>query len=164
MANAMSDSVLRFKLGKNAKTHAGSYRTAPGGIPSTNNDVTMSRGPTGYVPSSTIQYSFLKGNSKVGDNTRNPSSRPVARALDKQMKDRLNSAADRIGLTRKQIRVNEKTNSGTSIPTTTQFDFTSDYHRLRAEPVAYIKDLLQNPMFLGLAAFVILVITIRSKA
>lgn len=85
----------------------------------------------GYVPTGNqTQFSFLKSKPSTGENILGPSSRPVVNALNRQLREKLARASDVIGTTRKQINTNQHTNSGTSIPSASNFDYTSDYHRL----------------------------------
>jgi hypothetical protein len=157
------EGVSKYKLGRNVNLTVGSK--LPGAIPSPKDDDSFSvtRGPTGSIPSVGMQYQFLSGYSSTGDSALSPSSRPVINAVNRSLKERLQESQNRIGLTRKQIRINQHTNSGTSIPKTTQFGHTTDYHKLTVSPTAYLKDLISEPMFIGAVAFVVLLWTIRSK-
>ncbi len=85
----------------------------------------------GFVPTGNqTQYTFLKSKPSTGENVLGPSSRPVVNALNRQMREKLARASDVIGTTRKQITTNQHSNSGTSVPTGSNFGYTSDYHRL----------------------------------
>lgn len=108
-----------------------------GTVPSTMPAFDVNRGIAGSIPSVGMQYHFLKGTRPRGQDISSPANRPIAYALDRDMKERMNRSVNEIGLTQQQIRVNQFTNSGTSIPKTTQFDPTSDYHRLRKPITSY---------------------------
>lgn len=84
----------------------------------------------GFVPSILQQYSFLKSSPSSGESVLSPSSRPVVSALNRDLKLKLAESSNMIGTTRKQIRFNQHNNSGTSMPATTNFNYTTDYHAL----------------------------------
>ena len=121
----MSAHVSKYKLGR------GNGRHGPHVLKDHHAAIEAHNTTVGFVPTGNqTQFSFLKSKPSTGENVLGPSSRPVVHALNRQMKEKLSRAADVIGTTRKQITTNQHSNSGTSIPTGTNFDYTSDYHRL----------------------------------
>jgi hypothetical protein len=80
------------------------------------------------------------------------------------MKEKMNESVNQIGLTQQQIRINQYTQSGTSIPKTTQFEPTTDYHRLRKPAINGLFDSLfdsANLPYLVAGAVLLYVLVIR---
>ena len=148
------EGVSKFMLGSK-QAGVPIYRSVQPSIPGPAKDVyNVNRGPSGWIPSATQQFSFMKGYSPVGDDTRNPANRVIGYGLDRSFKEKMNESVNVIGRTRSQIRNNEKSNSGTSRPTTTQFDYTSDYYHLRKPVGAQVEMDLMNPTNLMYIFFV----------
>lgn len=136
----MSGSVLpftttKYKLGKNGQRSPSLMNTKGGAITETQGLAgpdARSQGESGFVPQVLKQYSFLKSSPWSQTNMKNPATRPMINAVNRQTKLRLDQLSNNIAATRKQLRTNEQTMSGTSIPKVTNFTWTTDYHRLIA--------------------------------
>ena len=79
------------------------------------------RGPAGQVAQSTMQYQFLNSLSlqETAEGV-TPANRLYMQATNLDMKRRLQSAQNVLGLTKQQITMNEKSGSGKSNFVTTQ--------------------------------------------
>jgi len=161
-------SVETFKLGLHHNTDVvgGYYLPKVADIGSVSDVYSPTRGPSGYVATGAIQYDFLKAKPNRGDSYLNPANRAIARANDRDLQKRLNQSINILGTTQKQIRINEKTRSGTSEPATTQFNYTTDYFQARAGQIQNaVTEKLSDPMnFWGVTALIIVLLyTFLSK-
>ncbi len=121
----MASQPSKYKLGRGTERHG------PHVLKSHHAAVDVHNTTVGFVPTGNqTQFSFLKHKPSTGENVLGPSSRPVVNALNRQLRHKLAQASDVIGTTRKQINTNQHTNSGTSVPTGSNFDYTSDYHKI----------------------------------
>src|ERR1041385_5854051 len=84
------------------------------------------RGPAANVPAITQQYQFLSSNSPSGDLVIGPAARVYVQATTADQKSRMQSAQNVLGITKKQIAINEKTGSGKSNVVSTQLGYTTD--------------------------------------
>jgi hypothetical protein len=126
--------VHRYKLGRHGQPHQENINA---GIKtkSISSNAPESQGENGFVPGTSMQYSFLKARPFSGTNLKNPATRPIAQAVDRDTKERLQALTRNVADTRQQIRTNASTNSGTSRPKVSSFNETSDYSRL-VEPMS----------------------------
>ena len=91
---------------------------------------TLSNGISGLVTNHQRQFLFLKSSPYSSTNAKDPVSRKVfeSRSIDHRNKrERLYSEVEK---TKRQIRYNEFTRSGASVPRSHGFEFRSDYHKL----------------------------------
>lgn len=99
------------------------------------------RGPAGMDPATKIHYQFLNSYSAVGDSGGvSPANRLYIQATNLDMKRRLQASQNILGLTKKQITMNEKTGSGQSNVVTTQMNYTTDYHQLPSTINSFIPE------------------------
>jgi hypothetical protein len=128
------DRTSRYKLGRHGQPHP---ETINAGVQSKSgsSNTKESTGVSGYVPNVLMQYNFLKNRPFSGSNLQNPATRPIVQAVDRQTQERFQALTRNVADTRKQIRTNASTNSGTSRPKVSSFNYTSDYHRL-VEPMS----------------------------
>lgn len=110
------------------------------------------RGPAGQVAQSTMQYQFLNSLSSTGDSGGvTPANRQYMQATNLDMKRRLQSAQNVLGLTKKQIAMNEKSGSGKSNFVTTQQNYTTDFFQLPTSVNSFIPEFTKEniPYYVG---------------
>lgn len=102
-------------------------------------------GPTGLIGHNNGLFNFLKSSpySKegAGGNTYDPVNRQTHYARSMNFRTAMNGVYDHIDKTKRQIRYNEFTRSGSSLSRPNAFDFATDYNRLEAKVQAteYVK-------------------------
>jgi len=91
-------------------------------------------GPTGLIGQNNRIYTFLKSSpyaeTGTGGNTHDPVSRKVFESRSLNYRNKREALYDQVDKTKRQIRYNEFTRSGASVPRHHGFQYTSDYHRL----------------------------------
>lgn len=90
----------------------------------------------GAVSNTDLRYTFLNNLSYKNDDYYGPTARSIANAVTEDVKDRFDAASARLVQTKKQLRMNEKSGSGTSRAVQPE-NFTSDYFQL-PKPIASI--------------------------
>jgi hypothetical protein len=125
-----------YKLGRHSANPRGFKNPSPDNVASGLNNKedtgfnVSRRGPAANVPSVQQRYQFLKSNWSVGDDVLGPANRTYIQANNLDLKRRLQSAQNTLGLTKKQITINEKTMSGKSNVVSSQFNYTTDYWQI----------------------------------
>ena len=99
------------------------------------------RGPVANIPAIQNQYQFLSSLSPTGDSAYGPTYRVYAQATTEDMKHRMQNSQNVLGLTKKQVAINEKTLSGKSNVVSSQFHYTTDYWQLPKTVQSLIPDL-----------------------
>jgi len=146
---SLNNGAAKWKLGN--RLNPNEISTRPGSIynpspPVTaekmdfNNTFTTQKGPAGYDPRATIQFQFFKSRSPVGPSALDPANRVYQQSLSQKRTEAQRATVNRLGATQRQIRINEKTNSGTSRPVASQFNYTSDYFQLPTPISSFIQD------------------------
>jgi hypothetical protein len=97
-------------------------------------------GVAGSVSNKDMQYSFMNTLSSRNDDYYGPTGRAIASAVTSDLKDRFDAASERLVQTKKQLRFNEKSNSGTSRVVQPP-EFTSDYFQLPKPIASFIEHL-----------------------
>lgn len=117
------------------------------------------RGPAGLVPQTTMQYNFLNSHAPVGDSGGvTPANRIYMQGTNLEMRRRLQSAQNVLGITRKQVTLNEKSGSGQSNFVTTQANYTTDYFQLPSTVNSFIPEFTKDNMPYYLGAMLVLYI------
>lgn len=106
-------------------------------LPSPDNGI---GGVGGSVSNTDMQYSFLSGLSARNDDYYGPTARSIANTVTSDLKDRFDAANERLVQTKKQLRFNEKSNSGSSRVVQPQ-QFTTDYFQLPKPIASFIEHL-----------------------
>lgn len=93
----------------------------------------VENGISGIIWNNNRQYTYLKSNphakSGSGGSARDPVSRKVMWSRSTNWKNQVGKYYDQLHKTERQIRINEFTRSGGSLPRPHGFEYTSDYHR-----------------------------------
>lgn len=122
------------------------------------------RGPAGLVPQTTMQYQFLNSHAAVGDSGGvTPANRLYMQATNLDMKRRLQNAQNVLGLTKKQITLNEKSGSGKSNFVTTQENYTTDYFQLPTSVNSLIPEFSRENLPYYVGAMLVLYIVFFKK-
>jgi len=152
MATTFSE---KFKLPRATKTGPNGM-TNPG-LPKVEG---QQKGYSGTVPATAQQFQFLTALTPRGDDYYGPAARVHATATNRDLSNRLNSAAGKMAMTRKQLAINEKTNSGMSNVKSTQFNYTTDYYQLPKPATAILPTFGTNEIILavlvGLGIYMVL--------
>lgn len=87
----------------------------------------------GHVGAVHQQYSFLNETPGTGSDLQNPAHRPMFQALNKDLHNKFNEVSEKLVKTKKQIRYNSISGTGTAFPVqSTGSDFTPHYHKISA--------------------------------
>lgn len=115
-------------------------------------------GPSGFMSQSNMQYRFLKSGPTAevgsGGNYKDPVSRAIFQTWSADWREKMQTYYGELEKTKRQIRFNEYSGSGTSVPRSHGFEFTADYHRLAARDTS--QRLL---MYLAVAVIGFMIIT-----
>lgn len=93
------------------------------------------RGPAGYINANRGDYAFLRSNpyheSLAGGHTVDKKiTAPYFRSSVKSLWESILGVRERTDMNRRQIRYNEFSNTGTSVPKKHTYEYKTDYHRL----------------------------------
>lgn len=112
-----------------------SYRFGPfANRPVTNQFSTNTNKISGLIGYNNFTYNFLKSSpyseSGAGGNTKDPIQRKIFESRSINFKNKVGKVAQELEKTKRQVRYNEFTRSGTSVPRPSAFDGRTDFFRL----------------------------------
>lgn len=129
----MNNMYEQYKLGRGGAVSRPFKDPNPNSVDNglkTNAFDVANRGPAANIPSIQGKYQFLKAYNSTGDSVLGPANRVYIQANELETKRRLQNSQNVLGLVKRQITTNEKTNSGKSNVVSSQLNYTTDYWQI----------------------------------